>query len=86
MTLEVQSDSRPLARAPVVCGALKGGLSAGDLLQGAHSGLKGDVHSVADGLGVVGHRVTRTLEGENETDRTDRGLRRGRVKHGRQRG
>lgn len=38
-----------------------GGASTGDLLQRAQRGLQRDGHSVADGLRVVGHRVTGAL-------------------------
>ena len=38
-----------------------GGASTGNLLQRAQCCLQGDCHSVADGLGVVCHRITGTL-------------------------
>lgn len=44
------------------CPALRG-LSAGDLLQGPQGRLQGHSHSVADGFGVVWHRLTGALEG-----------------------
>lgn len=44
-------------------GRRRSGLSAGDLLQGPQGRLQGHVHSVADGFGVVWHRLTSALEG-----------------------
>ena len=43
-----------------------GGLSAGNLLQGPQGRLQGHVHTVADGFGVVWHRVTSALVGRGK--------------------